>query len=252
MKILPTIDPPSSRALIAITILTLATRLAAGQLPAGTPDPPTLSVAGDAQVTAPPDYATVRLGVVEQGDDAVAAQRTANEVMRKIIERIKELGLADKDIQTDQLNLSPVYATEQPRRQSEKRRIVGYQATSIIQARFEDLDKIGEVIDAGVQSGANNIEGVDFQLKDDLAQRTQALKLAAEEARAKARALAEAMDLKLVGIRKVSVGEFGVHSPRLAMASRADFAGAATPIQPGEVRISATVNVEYEIENAAD
>src|SRR5205085_1008634 len=115
-----------------------------------------ITVTGAAQVFAAPDEATVSLGVMQQSPIAAEAQAGANEVVAKLLQKLAGLKIAKENIQTSRLALSP--QTEyQPGRPP---RVTGYQATNTITVRLTDFDLIGKVIDAGVGSGVNNIEGV--------------------------------------------------------------------------------------------
>src|SRR5207253_878860 len=83
------------------------------------------------------------------------------------------LGVPAAQVQTAELNLSPVYAQGRPGGESEPR-ITGYQASNVVTVRLDKLDRVGPVIDAGLAAGANRLEGVGFGLRDDRQARAEA------------------------------------------------------------------------------
>jgi uncharacterized protein YggE len=215
--------------------------------------PPLLTVTGSGHSEATPDRATVRIGAVAQAKQANEAQEKVNGIVVKTIEAIKELGIDEKAIRTAGLSVSPVYSNP-PQQPMEREginpnpHITAYRAANVVEVRVDDLSKLGQVIDAGVASGANNIDGVDFSLKDEGPQRREALARAARDAREKAEALAEAMSLRLEGVQEVTEGGVNVMPPRpyfgrAAMAAEA----VSTPVEPGEIRTDASVTVSYRV-----
>src|SRR5215813_7763030 len=131
------------------------------------PPPPLLVVNGTAQVLVAPDEATVRLGIVRQSTNAQAAQEQANAVAQEILNAIGKVGVPENQIQTARLMLSPVYAPRSPDSRDAPR-IVAYNATNSVSIRLSNLSLIGPVIDAGLKAGANQLEGVQFGLRNDL------------------------------------------------------------------------------------
>jgi uncharacterized protein YggE len=215
-------------------------------------EPSTLTVGGHGEVSVAPDRAVLRLGAVAQAAKASEAQSQVNQVVQKIIKDIKTLGVADKNIATIDLSIYPVYGNQQPEPQDQTTQPVirGYRASNIIRVQIENLERLGGVIDAGLNAGANRIEGLSFDLKDDGASRAQALRLATEEADAKANAIARAMGVEIVGIKQIS--EAGVSLVRPQMDSGPVFSAraAATPVQSGQVRVEASLTVSYYITDA--
>lgn len=215
---------------------------------------PTITVSGTGEVMAKPDQAVLRLGATAQADTAEEAQEEVNEIVARAIEDIRELDISEDNIQTARIMLSPVYAGDPPRgpQEAQEPRIAAYRASNTLEIRLDDLSQIGPVIDAGVKAGANEIENVSFRLKDDVQARSQALRRAVGDARAKADAIAEAMG---VGLGRVTeVRESGVSSipPQYDIGQ---FSAArmetGTPVQPGEMSVQASVVMSFGIEQAA-
>lgn len=223
---------------------------------------PLLIVSGQAEVSVKPDQAIVRLGAVAQAETAAEAQNDVNKVMQQAIEAIKDLGIADQKLSTAGISLSPVYSQPRPPRplprdgrerqdvdEPFEPRIVAYRAHNTLRIEVDDLTKVGPVIDSGVKTGANNIEGVAFGLKNDKDARSRALQNAAKEAQDKAQALAKAMDIDLGPIwrieeQHVEVRPVGFDRGMRMMAMEA----AATPVQPGQVDVTASIRVQYRLD----
>jgi uncharacterized protein len=210
---------------------------------------PTLTVTGEGEASARPDRAVVQLGAVAQAEHASAAQQQVNQPMESAIKLIRELGIPEESITTVGLMLSPVYSEARPPREhlQAQPRIVGYRASNRIRVEIDNLDRIGAVIDAGLQAGANHVEDLSFRLKDETAARSEALRLASKRARAKADAIAEAMSVRIVRVLEVSEGGVHIISPRMEFARGMMDAAVATPVQPGQVQVQGMVTVTYEI-----
>ena len=212
----------------------------------------TLSVRGEARVQVAPDEATVRLGVVAQAATAREAQGEVNRIAGAILAAVGRLGVPREQIQTAELQLFPVYAQEPPVPESgmpREPRIVGYRATNVVSVRLDELDKVGPVVDAGLGAGANQVEGVSFGLRSDLAARQRALEQAATAAMQKAQGLAAALGVRLVDLIEVAEGGAQVVVPRFAAARMAaeSLAMDATPVSPGQITVEASVNLTYSI-----
>lgn len=218
--------------------------------PPGAPRPPipALTVSGDGEARAAPDEATIRLGVLAQAPTARAAQEQVNRVANAILDAVRKLGVPAEDVQTQDLNLNPVYAQNRPGEQGEPR-IAGYQANNVVAVRVTKLDQAGPVIDAGLAAGANRLDGVMFGLRDDRAAREEALTAAVAEARSKAQTMARALGVRLVRI--LEAGEGGVQvapQPIFKRLPMAAMSTSETPVSAGQVGVSATVTVRWEIE----
>src|SRR5438552_28288 len=162
--------------LSAIVFVSALATAGLAQAPA-VPQPPVLVVTGNSEVMVTPDEASVRLGIVRQAPAAQTAQDQANAVAQQILSEIRKLGVMPEKIQTARLVLSPIYAPRSPESRDAPR-IVAYNASNTVTVRLEDLSLAGPVIDAGLKAGANQLEGVQFGLRNELPSRQQALKQA--------------------------------------------------------------------------
>jgi len=211
-----------------------------------------ITVQGDAEVRRVPDEASVRLGVVAQEPTAQAAQAGANRTAQAILAAVRELGVPDQAIQTSRLVLYPVYSqpprTMRPDQEDFVPEIVAYTASNTVSVRLSDLAKVGPVIDAGIGAGANQVEGVDFRLRDDTAARAEALAAAVAEARGEAEAIARALGVTLGSVLSADEGRVQIAYPQMERAAFAmDAAAASTPVSPGDITVNATVTVRYRI-----
>ncbi|MGH2627411.1 MAG: SIMPL domain-containing protein [Anaerolineales bacterium] len=214
---------------------------------------PSLTVQGTGRALVAPDEATVRLGVVAQRPTAREAQGEVNRIANAVLAAIGGLGVARERIQTSELQLYPVYSQEIPRPEPTvpaEPRIVGYRAANVVSVRLEEMEKIGPVVDAGLEAGANQVEGVSFGLRSDLAARQQALRQAATEARQKAEALADALGVRLLGLLQVAEGGVSVVTPRFASARMAMEVAqdVSTPVSPGQISVEAHVTLTYRLD----
>src|SRR5262245_46362026 len=238
-----------TKTFLVIAAAAALTPLAFAQRQEPSNPPSVIVVNGEAQVRVVPDEATVRLGIVRQANTAQAAQDQANTVGNEILASITRLGIAANDIQTSRVTLTPVYAPRSPEA-SQAPRIVSYQASNIVSIRLTDLAKVGPVIDAGLKAGSNEVQGVQFGLRDDIAAREQALKQAVTEARKKAETIAAAAGVTLgmpieISENGVSVMPKGEFNNAVMMRAAADMA--PTPISPGQLEVRANVTIRYRI-----
>jgi uncharacterized protein len=202
-----------------------------------------LSAYGETKVA--PDMATISLGVVTEAPTAAEAMSANGTRMNQVMSALKKAGIAEKDVQTSGLNLSPQY-DYQP---NEQPRLRGYQASNQVTITVNDLAKLGAAVDASVKAGANNVNGISFGLKDPSAAENAARESAVKALTAKAELYARATGHR-VG-RLVTLSEGGGYSapppmPMLAYA-RAEKAMDATPVSAGELRVRIDITGLYEL-----
>jgi uncharacterized protein YggE len=207
----------------------------------------TVIVTGRGEVARRPDLAVLRLGAVAQAETASEAHGRVNEAVAASIERIKGLGVPAENISTAGLAIYPVYAEQQPRREPVEPRIAGYRASQTIRVELDDLGLVGRVIDSSVQSGANQFESLSFELRDDSEARRDSLQRAAQQARSKAQAIAEALGVSLGDLHRAEESGAVVPVIHREFAGRAAMAmdAAGTPVEPWQVRVEASVTLTY-------
>lgn len=237
--------PFKSQPLWIAALLLAATTVASAQPVVVEDREPTLVVTGRGQVQAAPDRAIVSFGAVAQAEDAATAQVEVNEIMQAAIDAIKGEDIEDNKLSTSNLNLHPIYDQK-----SSRERVTAYRASYTLTVVVDDIEKAGDVIDAGLESGINQFQGVRFTLKDDTAARIDALKQASKDAATKAEAIADALGVKILGVKRITESGDYYQPPQPMYAVRGGMAMAAemdTPVQAGELNINASVTVEYEI-----
>lgn len=216
----------------------------AADAPGAEPGKLFLSATGD--VSAAPDMARVTAGVVAEGANASAAMADQRARMNAVIAALRDAGIAERDIQTTGLDLSPVYASYE--RGQNGPRITGYRASNRVTVVARDLTTVGPTLDALVDAGANTIDGVSFAIEDSDALLDQARRDAVATLLARAELYADAAGVR-VG-RILEMNESGGYQPQPMYAmTRAVAADAATPVAGGELTLSVTVSATFAIED---
>ncbi|HEY9090339.1 SIMPL domain-containing protein [Parasphingorhabdus sp.] len=206
---------------------------------------PVIELSISEQIESAPDTARFSTGVETRAPTATQALRDNSRQAKKVIDSLKELGIADKDIQTTGINLHADYEYD---RENSTNRFVGYRVSNQVQATVRDIDRLGTILDALVTSaGATNLNGPHFSIDDDSAVK----KLARERALASGKAQAEiyAKAAGYSGVRVLSISE-GISSnspypaPEAAKMVQAD---ASVPVAPGQVGTMVNLNITYEM-----
>jgi uncharacterized protein len=193
-----------------------------------------------------PDVAIISAGVVTQSTDAASAMRDNAARMARMFASLKKAGIADKDIQTQSVSLSPQYRYAN----NEVPVITGYQASNTVSVRFRDIGKSGAVLDALVKEGANQINGPTLTVDKPEAAQDAARLDAMKAARSRAELYAKAAGLSVRRIVSISesVEYSGGPQPVMAKMAMADGAEARTSVAPGEQSIGVTLSVVFELQ----
>lgn len=197
----------------------------------------TITVTGVGAVKAVPDIAEVSVGVLATAPTAQAARADSDAQMSRVLAALKARGVADADIQTSQVSLSPTFDRTGAR-------VVGYTAANTVTARIRDLDASGEIITAVAGGGANQISGPTLIVSDEKRLYRKALEDAVADARVRAETIATAGGEKVGALRSATEGNNGGPTPYELRASDS----AATPIEPGTVEVKATVTATFDID----
>jgi uncharacterized protein YggE len=197
-------------------------------------------------VKAKPDIVDVGAGVTTDAPTAVAAMAANARAMDAVIARIKALGIDEDDIQTTGLNLGAQYDYDQARQRQVFR---GYQASNRVNVTLRDVSRAGPVLDALVAAGATDLSGPVFSIDDDTGPRGQARRAAFDKAQAQATEYARWAGFS--GVRLLSISEAVNPGRPMPMTERAMAVQSAdaksTPIEPGLVGTTVTVNVTFEM-----
>jgi hypothetical protein len=214
--------------------------LAQSPEPGGTGGPAehTISVSGTGKILLAPDVADVTLGVTVQRNTVGAARDDAAQIMQAVIAALHALGIADADIKTTTLYVSPVYDY------SGQQRITGYQVSNIIAVHVRDLADLAGVIDDSVSAGVTDVQGVTFDVADRAAAERSAREAAVRDARARADTLAATAGVTITGVASIAETTSAPWPWPMAGFAR-DEAAASTPVQPGTAELTITVAVVY-------
>ena len=202
-----------------------------------------LSVSAQAEAKRVPDVATISAGVVTQAADANAAMRANAVQMDKVRAAIKAAGIAERDIQTSGINLTPQYKYVE----NQEPTITGYQASNTVNLKVRDIGKLGKVLDALVASGANQVNGPSFEIDQPEEAYDEARRGALEKAQARAAMYAKTLGLRVRRIVSISEGAgFQPPRPMVMMAMARGKAEADTAVSPGETTLAANLDVVFE------
>lgn len=242
---------PVSR--LAIALVALAALLNASCTPRGAvdgnhgPESTLVMVSASAEARAVPDVATLSTGVVTLAPDANSAIGRNAEQMSKVVAAITNAGIADKDVQTSGVSLNPDYHYKP----NQPPRIKGYYASNTVNVTVRDIGRLGEILDALVATGANQINGPMFDIDDKDAVLDEARAKAMAKAQVRAEGYAQRLGLRVK--RVVSIDETGGRGSLFPMAGRsvateqASAANASAPIAPGQNTLGLTLQVVYEL-----
>jgi uncharacterized protein YggE len=212
-----------------------------------------ITVSGTGTITMPPDEVTVYLGVQTTSNDAATAQKLNAEKMEQVIKALQDAGIAKDDMETSGYSIYPVrdyYYGAYPVSETVDQGITSYVVSNQLKVSVKDIDNVGSIIDSAVAAGANEVNSVSFTLSDETRQkaREQALKNAVKAAELDADTLADVLGVRITGAIQAGTSGGSFESPALAMEYAVAESRSGTPIQPGDVSVSAYVSVTYQFE----
>lgn len=227
--------------LLAMTALAVPATAAEVQIQA---QAPVVELTVSETVNSAPDIAQVGAGVTTRARSAKEAVRLNAAAMQKVVDRLKALGIAARDVQTSNFNLNAQF--NYPNGGAPV--FTGYEASNQVSVKLRDVGKVGDVLDALVAAGANNINGPLFMLDDDTGARQAARTQAFQHGQATAQDYARMAGYTGVRLLEVSESVQGRGPlPPQPVAFRAEAAQAKTPIEPGEVGTTVNLTVKYEM-----
>lgn len=203
-----------------------------------------LDIVATGEVTRVPDIARINAGVVTQARTASDAIRQNAAQMGRVLAALKRAGIADRDVQTSTISLNPEYryAENQPPA------LTGYRASNDVTVKFRKIEETGNILDALVAEGANQINGPTLEIDQPDAALDEARQRALTVAKARAELYARSTGLR-VG-RIVAISEAGAVPPPMPMPVmvRAQAAADSAKIAPGEQTLAITLTVTYELQ----
>jgi len=198
-------------------------------------------VSGAGSVSAKADKATVTLGVYTEDDSASVAASENAVKMIAVLDAIKALGVSEESIETVSYSVTPVYDWE-------LKTNVGYRVTNMVQIELEDLNIVGDVLDAATTAGANRVNGISFGLTESKIEelKTAAYTEALEVAEVKAKLIASTYDITITGVYYVSESSYTPY--RDYAMSEASMDSVSTPIIEGSLSVSVNINAAFTFE----
>lgn len=226
-----------------------------------------LTVTGEGRSTRAPDTAVFTAGVTTQAATAVEALSENTKAMSGAIAQLRRAGIAEKDIQTSNLSVEPLYSDpnrdaamaaryrSQPYVPAEPAiapRIIGYRVSNTVAVKQRDLKHLGRVIDTLVSAGANQVYGPSFTLEEPDEAINEARQQAISKAKSRAELYARAVGLRVLRILSITEGGGYDGSPPIVFATSASMRSSApppppAPIQPGELQLNANVTLILEL-----
>lgn len=205
----------------------------------------TITIDGEGKVTSKPTLGQINVGLYSEGQEVPAVQDENSRKVNAMVAAMKDLGVAEADLQTSNYNISPKYDYKDG-----TQRVVGYTVSQNIEVKVRDLSKVGTVLSRIGQLGANQVNGVTFTIDDPSSLKQEARRKALEDARTKADELAKALGVDIA--RVVTFSESGVTPPSPMPFYRSEGAVAtaapmAPDIQAGSLDVVSHVSVTYEI-----
>ena len=227
-----------------LILLTLTGLLLSGcAVSAAAPSRPQLTASGTGIVRLTPDMATVNLGVTTQDTDVAQAVAANNLTAQAITEAVKELGVAPEDVRTAYFNVSPQPQYDQTGTPTGQ---TIYWVNNTLLVTLRQVDQLGALLQATVNAGANNINGVSFDVADKSKAEEQARQAAMQDAGERAARLAGAAGAALGEVISIYTGSSSYGTVSYAEAANAGSAGtSAVPIAPGTFDVQVDVTVIY-------
>ena len=199
-----------------------------------------MTVTGIGSLKTTPDTAQIQLEVRTENKQLNHAQKENAYEMNQIIDSLLKLGIAKENIQTVSYNINPQYnyiEGEQVFR--------GYEVTNAVSVKTTNIDQVGNIIDVAVQNGANRVSNIQFMVENEQLEYQKALSLALKNALAKAQTISETIQLQLDPHPIKIVEELRAEPIAYRTFAAKEMTG-STPIEQGQITISATVKVQFQ------
>ena len=205
-----------------------------------------MEVTGIGTVKLEPDIVTINIGVQSRSADAGEALKENTQKAQGIINTLLEMGVENKDIQTRNFNIYQQQENRFP--EEETQTTPTYVVENTVAIIVREIDALGAILTKVVDGGANTINSIRFDLEDREAAMAEARKLAIEDAKDQAEAIAETAGVNLGPIQSIAVQSSSAIVPRAAYAMEDAVGGGNVPISGGTMRIEVSVNITYGID----
>jgi uncharacterized protein len=205
------------------------------------PQVPVVVTTGQGVITTVPDRAWVTITAESRASNPREAQKLNALAMSAVVQKLKGSGLGDDAIRTRAYDLQPEFDYRDGRQT-----LRGYVARNSVEVRLDEIERVGEVIDVAVGSGATSVSGVRFDLKNRDEIERRALQRAVEDARGRAEAAAAGAGMKVDSVLRIDEAREFVPPPQpmmMRMSAESMAADAAPPISPGEYQVRVVVTL---------
>ena len=212
-----------------------------------------IAVNGSGEVRISADTAVISLGINARDKDVLNAQQKVNECIAAIRGALIEKGVKEENINTDYMNIYPIYDY-----QNDQEQLSAYNASTTLAIRVTDMESVGSLIDAAFAAGANTLNGISFSASDTEEAKAEAMKKAVQDARKKAEILAEASGLKLASIEQITeggtfsydnnIGNIYSKAAGFDIGMETEEAKAGTVVQAAKLVVSAAVSITFNAE----
>ena len=205
----------------------------------------TITVVGTGKVSLVPDIAQVNVGSEARADTVSEAKAEVDRQMEAIHAALEEKGIDEKDIQTSHYSIhyerDPMQVMKEgPGGEGPG----GYRVSNLLRVTVRDVQKAGDVVDAAVEAGANQVYGVSFTVADESSWQGQAREKAFSDAKARAAELAGLAGVELGAVQSVSE-VIGAWPVAMAPTPETIMSGG---VVPGELELSTRVQVTFNIQ----
>ncbi|MYR08811.1 DUF541 domain-containing protein [Gordonia sp. SID5947] len=232
-----------ARLLVAVGILLAVLGVSACGSDDNGGKPRTVTVVGSGKVTGTPDTLRADIGVEATAADVSSALNEASAKVRQVTDAVVAAGVERKDIQTQQVDLSPRYSSPAPGGTAD---ISGYQATNTVRVTIRDIGKASDILAAAATAGGDNtrISNVSFAIDDDADLMKKAREAAFDDARSRADQYASLAGDSLGKVQTISETTSGQDQPA-PLKQDSSVAATRVPVEPGEQTLTFTVTVTY-------
>ena len=208
-----------------------------------------ISVTGTATASIEPDLLIIQFGVETQEKTARESLDSNSQLMNKVVNAIKEVGITEDELSTSRLNVSPIYEYYNEKDGRRGQELVGYRVSNILSVETSSLDKAADIIDSTVQSGVNRIDSVYYTLSPEkqLAVKDSLLQEAVINAKFRAETALSPLNHKIIGVKAVSLSEFVMpYPPPMPVAyGESAMMAKSTPVFSSDQDVTTTANVIF-------
>ena len=212
-----------------------------------------ISVTGEATTSVEPDLLIIQFGMETQEKTAKQALESNSEAMNNVIDAIKTIGVTEDELSTSNLSIFPVYDSYQDKLTGRyTQELIGYRVTNSIKVETKNLNLAADIIDNAVAAGANRVDSVYFTLspQKQIEIRDSLLETAILNAKKKAENALVPLNHKIIGVKAISLSEFGVPPPIPVYRTGLEVMEAAplkapTPVFTSDQQVTTTANVIF-------